>query len=120
MSTRIYAKCDGSTSFRDRRDVQSSSSAFAVRTIHPKTMMMSEKKKREEKLSLSRRRGIPKGGHARMNRARACPRDRFERKKSRRAMPKAYFPFDSSLRAKIDSPVTFHPRVFRTRGYGCD
>ena len=118
MSTRIYAKCDGSTSFRDRRDVQSSSSAFAVRTIHPKTM--SEKKKREEKLSLSRRRGIPKGGHARMNRARACPRDRFERKKSRRAMPNAYFPFDSSLRAKIDSPVTFHPRVFRTRGYGCD
>ena len=51
MSTRIYAKCDGSTSFRDRRDVQSSSSAFAVRTIHPKTM--SEKKKREEKLSRS-------------------------------------------------------------------
>ena len=35
-------------------------------------------------------------------------------------MPNAYFPFDSSLRAKIDSPVTFHPRVFRTRGYGCD
>ena len=53
MSTRIYAKCDGSTSFRDRRDVQSSSSAFAVRTIRrPKTMMMSKKKKREEKLSL--------------------------------------------------------------------
>ena len=43
MSTRIHAKCDGSTSFRDRRDVQSSSSAFAVHTIHPK---MSEKKSR--------------------------------------------------------------------------
>ena len=43
MSTRIHAKCDGSTSFRDRRDVQSSSSAFAVHTIHPK---MSEKKAR--------------------------------------------------------------------------
>ena len=53
MSTRIYAKCDGSTSFRDRRDVQSSSSAFAVRTIHrPKTMMMSEKKARGKTLSL--------------------------------------------------------------------
>ena len=50
MSTRIYAKCDGSTSFRDRRDVQSSSSAFAVHTIHPK--MMSEKKS-ERKNSLS-------------------------------------------------------------------
>ncbi len=53
MSTRIYAKCDGSTSFRDRRDVQSSSSAFAVRTIHPKTMMMMSEKKSERKNSLS-------------------------------------------------------------------
>ena len=52
MSTRIYAKCDGSTSFRDRRDVQSSSSAFAVRTIHPKTMMSEKKSERKNSLSL--------------------------------------------------------------------
>ena len=59
MSTRIRVKCDGSTSFRDRRDVQSSSSAFAVHTIHPK---MSEKKA-EEPLSIPKySRGIPEAG----------------------------------------------------------
>ena len=110
MSTRIYAKCDGSTSFRDRRDVQSSSSAFAVRTIYPKTM--SEKKKREEKLSLSLDvEDLFKGGHARIIAlARATRPLRAQKKSTRDA--KRVFPvrFESSREDRLTrhfSPARF-------------